>query len=76
MKIDMTGSDLNAPSGFSPVDFKIFTQTLEETEVTYSIGMGNGVTIHHGTREGAPIWLMENLSGHTYGNAIWVEEVE
>lgn len=66
-------SDLNVPSGFYPVNFETFAQTLEESEVNYSIDMGC-VTIHHGTRNGSQVWLMDNPLGSLYG--IWVEENE
>lgn len=66
--------DLNAPSGFFPTSFEVFAQTLDESNVTYSCDMGGGVTIHHGTRDGAAIWLMDNPMGKLYG--VWVEENE
>lgn len=67
MHIDMT--DLNTPAGFYAVTFETFAETLEESEVTFSIDMG-GVTIHGGTRFGESIWLLDNPTG-LYG--IWVE---
>ena len=69
--MDENTSDQNSPVGFHAVKFEIFCQTLGESTITYSIDMG-GVTIHHGTRYGDSIWLMDNPLGSLYG--IWVEE--
>ncbi len=68
MKIDTHHA--SASSGFYAVEHATFTQTLNESEITFVQDMG-GVTIHYGVREGAPIWLMENSAGL---NGIWVEE--
>ena len=72
--MDERTSDQNSPVGFHAVNFEVFCQTLEESKVTFSIDMGGGVAIHHGTRYGDPVWLMDNPSGNLYG--IWVEENE
>jgi len=66
--------DQNSPFGFHAVIFSVFCQTLEESEITFSIGMGGGVAINYGTRYGNPIWLMDNPGGELYG--IWVEDNE
>ncbi len=68
MKIDT--HDASASSGYYAVTHEVFIQTLNESAISFTQDMGNGVVIHHGTREGAPIWLMENPAGL---NAIWVE---
>lgn len=64
-------TDTNSPSGFYAVKFDAYADTLAESSITYSIDMG-AVTIHHGTRHGQPIWLMDNPGGSLYG--IWVED--
>jgi hypothetical protein len=64
-------TDASAPSGFYAVKFDTYAETVAESSITYSIEMG-AVTIHHGTRNGQPIWLMDNPGGSLYG--IWVEE--
>ena len=69
MKINTT--DVNSPSGFYAVDFETFADTLNESKITYTLDMGS-VTIHHGTREGSQIWLLDNPCGVLYG--IWTEE--
>lgn len=70
MQVNTT--DANTTSGFYAVNFEVFAQTLEESEIIESIEMGGGVAIHHGTRNGNPVWLMDNACGKLYG--IWVEE--
>lgn len=70
MQIDNTNAD--TVSGFYSVEFETFAQTLTESKITDTYEMGGGVTIHHGTRDGAPIWLMENPCGKL--NGIWVED--
>lgn len=70
MQINM--SDASGVSGFYATGFEIFAQTLSESEITTSFEMGGGIAIHHGTRNGDPIWLMDNPMGKLYG--IWVEE--
>jgi hypothetical protein len=70
MNINVT--DANAVSGFYAVDLGTFCDTMEESIISFTQDMG-GVVIHHGTRNGAPIWLMDNPTGK-YG--IWVEENE
>lgn len=59
-------------SGFYAVNFETFAQTLEESKIEASYEMGGGVAIHHGTRNGSPVWLMDNPLGDLYG--VWVEE--
>jgi hypothetical protein len=68
MQINTT--DASAPSGFYAVNFDVFCATLAESKVSYSVDLG-GVTLHYGTRDSAPIWLMDNPAG-LYG--VWVEE--
>jgi len=69
--MNINTTDINGPSGFYAVKFETFAETLAESHITYSIDMG-AVTIHHGTRYGDPIWLMDNPGGSLYG--IWVED--
>ena len=69
--MNINTANVNTPSGFYPVKFEAFAETLAESRITYSIDMG-AVTIHHGTRQGQPIWLMDNPMGKLYG--IWVED--
>lgn len=72
MRINTT--DANGVSGFYAVDFEVFAQTLAESQITVSHEMGGGVVIHHGTRDSAPIWLLDNALGELHG--VWVEENE
>jgi hypothetical protein len=67
--MNINTSDINSPSGFYPVKFETFAETLDESKISYSIDMG-AVTLHYGTRHGLPIWLMDNPLGTLYG--IWV----
>ena len=71
MNIDTT--DINSPSGFYPVKFETFAETLAQSQITYSIDMG-AVTLHYGTRHDLPIWLMDNPTGSLYG--IWVGDLD
>lgn len=57
---------------FHAANFEVFCQTMDESNITFSIDMGGGVVIHHGTRYGAPIWLMDNPLGELYG--VWYDE--
>lgn len=57
---------------FHAVNFDTFCQTMEESDMTFSIDMGGGVVIHHGTRYGAPICLMDNPLGDLYG--VWYDD--
>lgn len=68
MNINTTNA--STPSGFYAADFETFATTLDESEITFTIDMG-GVTLHHGTRNNSPVWLMDNPLGRLYG--IWVE---
>lgn len=70
MQVNTT--DANAASGFYATSFEVFAQTLEESIITRSVEMGGGVVIHHGTRDGDSVWLMDNPYGKFYG--IWLEE--
>ena len=72
MKINT--SDAGAVSGFYMVSIEVFSSTLAESTITDSFEMGGGIVIHHGTREGLPIFLMDNPHGHEAGYAIWVGE--
>lgn len=63
-------SEVNTNSGFYIVGFETFAQTLKESVIAASWDMG-GVTIHHGTKDGSPAWLMDNPAG-SYG--VWLEE--
>jgi hypothetical protein len=69
--MNINTTDTNSPSGFYAVPFDTYTETLAESSISYSIDMG-AVTIHHGTRQGQPIWLMDNPGGKLYG--IWLED--
>lgn len=57
---------------FYATNFEAFSQTMGESNISFSIDMGGGVVIHHGTRYGAPIWLMDNPLGELYG--VWYDE--
>jgi hypothetical protein len=70
MQINIT--DVSNTSGFYAVNFEDFAQTLEESKIEASYEMGGGVAIHYGTRNGSPVWLMDNPLGKLYG--VWVEE--
>jgi len=70
MKFNTT--DASNTSGFFAVNFEAFAQTLDESVIEESFEMGGGVAIHHGTRNGSPVWLMDNPLGKLYG--VWVEE--
>ena len=72
MKINNT--DASNTSGFYAVNFEDFAQALEESKIEESYEMGGGVAIHHGTRNGSSIWLMDNPCGGLCGYGIWVEE--
>jgi hypothetical protein len=53
---------LNTPltaEHFHAVDAATCKQTIDESEIEYSIDMGS-FTIHHGAREGAPIVIAEH----------------
>ena len=59
---------------YSP-NAEVTQQTISESNLTYSIDLGRGFTIHHGTRDGASIIIVEcvdqkpdELSG------IWFDE--
>lgn len=40
-------------------DAKASQQTIAESKLTFSISLGRGFTIHHGTRDGLPIVIFE-----------------
>lgn len=65
-------TNLMHPETLHAVNFDTFCQTMEESDVTFSIDMGGGVVIHLGTRYGAPIWLMDNPLGKLYG--VWYDD--
>lgn len=73
MKIDT--HDANAVSGFYAVPLETFAQSLSESHIEHSIDMGGGVTVHHGTRNGHPVWLIENALGVLYGVLVEDERV-
>lgn len=64
--------NLMHPETFYAANFEVFCQTMDESNITFSIDMGGGVVIHHGTRYGVPIWLMDNPLGELYG--VWYDE--
>ncbi|WP_041359460.1 hypothetical protein [Methylotenera versatilis] len=70
--MQINNTDANDTSGFYTVNFETFTQTLEESTIEESYEMGGGVAIYYGTRNGSPVWLMDNPLGKLYG--VWVEE--
>lgn len=41
------------------LDAEVTQQTIAESKLTYSIDLGRGFTVHHGTRHGAPIIVVE-----------------
>lgn len=69
MQIDMF--DLNSSDGFYVVDFPVYEQTLNETEILQRWDLG-AVGIIYGMREGAPIWILDNPQGQY---AVWVEDL-
>lgn len=48
-----------AMEAFSCVNAETMQQTISESNLTYSIDLGRGFTVHHGTRDGAPIVIVE-----------------
>lgn len=60
------------PQFFFAVDKEVFAQTLSESVIQTEISLGNGVTVLHGTREGAPIAMIENGNGEFSG--VWFDE--
>ncbi|UUZ64272.1 hypothetical protein LP417_03520 [Polaromonas sp. P1-6] len=40
-------------------DAEATQQTISESDLTYSIDLGRGFTVHHGTRDGLPIVVVE-----------------
>lgn len=59
---------------FYGVDAEITRQTIQESEIDYSIDMG-AFTIHHGTREGGEIVIAEHHNQKsTELSAIWFDE--
>lgn len=70
MRVNLT--EANSASGFYATNFEVFAQTLEESKISRSVDMGGGVVIHHGIRNGASVWLLDNPCGSLYG--IWLEE--
>lgn len=60
MSINLPPSPLSAEH-FHAVDVATLRQTMAESQIEYSIDM-KGLTIHHGTRSGAPIVIVENHS--------------
>ncbi len=41
------------------VDSGVVAQTLAESELRYSVGMQDGVTVHAGTRDGHEVLIVE-----------------
>jgi hypothetical protein len=60
------------PEFFFAVDKEVLAQTLSESVIQSEISLGNGVTVLHGTREGAPIAMIENGNGEFSG--VWFDE--
>jgi hypothetical protein len=60
---------------FYCVDAATVDQTLAESKTTHSIELGRGFVIHHGTRDGLPIVIVEcqNQKPDELG-AIWFDE--
>jgi hypothetical protein len=52
-------SNALAAEHFYAVDTAVCKQTMAESKIEYSIDMG-AFTVHHGTREGAPIIIAEH----------------
>jgi hypothetical protein len=60
---------------FHAVDAAICKQTLAESAIEHSVDMGGGFAIHHGTRYGAPIVVVENSSQQPDQlSAVWYDE--
>jgi len=62
---------------FHAVDVATCKQTLAESVIKYSIEMGSGFTVHHGTRDGAPIIIAEHhdQKGDEL-SAIWYDDTQ
>lgn len=61
---------------FHAVDAATCQQTLAESVIEYSIDMG-GFTVHHGTRDGAQIVVVEhNDQQPDQLSAVWYDETE
>jgi len=58
----MSAKQIHSPltaEHFHAVDAETARQTIAESTLKYSIDMG-GFTVHHGTRDGAPIIIVEH----------------
>lgn len=67
---------LLAAEYFYAVDIATSQQTLAESVITYSIDMG-GFTVHHGTRDGAQIVVVEHNDRRPEQlSAVWYNESE
>jgi hypothetical protein len=59
---------------FHAVDAATCKQTIDESEIQYSIDMGS-FTVHHGTREGTPIVIAEHNKQHADElSGIWYDD--
>lgn len=61
---------------FHTVDAAICKQTMAESVIDHSIDLGR-FTIHHGTREGAPIIIAEHRNQQADElSAIWYDDTQ
>lgn len=60
-----------SPEHWHAVRRDTLTETLAESIIDFAIDLGGGVTLHLGTRSGAPITLIENSLGDL--NAVWYD---
>lgn len=60
---------------FHPVDAATCKQTMAESDLDYSIQMGDTFSIHHGTRYGSPIVIVEHHDQQAPGlSGVWYDE--
>lgn len=61
-----------SPEHLHLVPFAVFAETLADSEITHAVDLGGAVTLHVGSRGGAPIVLVENPLGAL--NAVWYDD--
>jgi hypothetical protein len=60
---DAGATDQRQPFGtdcFSYFGLEILKQTISESDLSLSCDIGNNITMQYGTRDGSPIWIMQN----------------
>ena len=64
-----------ALDAFHCVNAETVQQTIAESKITHSIDLGRGFVIHHGTRDGLPVIVVEcENQTPTELSAIWFDE--